>query len=398
MARKKRKRWPRIVALGALTTLVAGMLILALVDKFAPDQTYVPKSMTELPAKVISAVMQPLQKGFASVSNGVTGYLENWKLRKTIEIEYNKLRAQNDELTYEALRNDELEQENDRLRNMLNVFDEKKKQNPIMATVIAKETGNWFQMFEIDKGKEHGIKENMAVINARGLIGYIYNVFDTSAQVISIIDNRAGVSGIISSTRDQGVVRGTLGYENEATCRMYYLPVDLVPRPGDTVVTSGIGLPFPKGIPIGEVRESTRYMAENKQYVVIEPYVDFQHLEEVIVLVYEAAAETNTEGSDGQVVYEHQPLDTPRPVPDLDADTIDDPNLGAVTAPPRATRKPSSISAEDGQQPIATGDPDHTLEPGATPTPNPELDRLLQEELEAEMAMEAEAEAEGLTP
>ena len=63
-------------------------------------------------------------------------------------------------------------------------------------------------------------------------------------------------------------MRGTLDVDGTAMCRMYYLPDDFLPRPGDTVVTSGVGMSFPKGIPIGTVRESTRGMESNKSYVV----------------------------------------------------------------------------------------------------------------------------------
>lgn len=383
MAKPKRK-WPKITAMVLAATVLTGSLALVLVEKFAPNQTYIPQSIVELPSKVIAAVMSPMQSAFAWATDGVSGYLESWKLRKTIEIEYNKLKAQNDDLVYQALYNQELEDKIARLEAQLGVFESHMEQNPILASVTGKETGNWFQMFTIDKGARHDIKANMAVINADGLIGYIYKVYETSSEVISIIDSRAGISGIIQSTRDQGVVRGTLGLGDEATCRMYYLPVDLVPRPGDTVVTSGIGLPFPKGLKIGVVRESTRYMDENKHYVVIEPEVDFQHIEEVIVLVYEPAEEDMPDSHDGQIDYVPSVLDTPRPVPPI-GEGIDDPNLGAITPPPRATRAPVEgmlLDERDQVDPDAT--PEFTLAPGATPTPNPELDALMQQELDEE--------------
>lgn len=389
MAKPKRK-WPRIVAMILVGTVLIGGVSLVLVDKFAPDQTYIPQSIVQIPGEVVSGIIRPMQGIFAWMSNGVNGYLRNLKLQKTIEIEYNELKKQNDQLIYDSLYVKELEEENQRLKDQLKVFQAYEEQNPVMATVTKKETGNWFQMFTIDRGERHGIKINMAVINVDGLIGYVYKVYETTAEVISIIDSRAAISGIIQSSRDQGIVRGTLGADDEATCRMYYLPVDQIARPGDTVVTSGIGLPFPKGIRIGEVRESTRYMDENKHFVVIEPYVDFQHIEEVIVLVYEPSAEEMPEDNDGQVLYEPMPLDTVRPVPPL-GEQFEDPNLGAVTPPPRATRMPSEGSGmEEAEGASASefeqyaGDPTYTLAPGATPTPNPELDALMREEMEAD--------------
>lgn len=381
--RKTKRKWPKILAMALVTTLLGGMVSLVLVEKFAPDQTYIPKHLVSLPARLISAAVKPFQGAFAWAAHGVSGYLESWKLRKTIEIEYNKLKAQNDELIYQALYNAELEAKNAEYKELLGIVDQYRTQNPVVANVTGKETGNWFQMFMIDAGKNRGIQQGMAVIDkSGGLIGSVYKVQDTSAQVISIIDSRSSVAGIIQSTRDQGVIRGTLGLEDDPTCRMYYLPVDLVPRPNDVVVTSGIGQPFPKGIEIGVIRESTRYMDENKHYVVIEPKADFEHLEEVIVLVYEPSPEEVPDANDGQIQYEPVPLDTRRPEPII-GEQVEDPNLGAVTAPPRVTRAPV-----DGQIAPTPSGPASTLAPGATPTPDPELDRLLQEELEALEALE----------
>lgn len=390
--KKKKTKGLRIVAMVLGLTLLIGCVALVLVENLMPTQQYIPQNIVSLPSRVVSAVLKPFQSAFSWTTNYVSDYLANFKLRKTIEIEYNKLRAENDELTYKSLLNDELEAENERLRNMLNVFDEKKSMNPIMAQVTGKETSSWFQMFTIDKGSKQGIKENMAVINADGLIGYIYKVYETSSEVISIVDSRASVAALIESSRDQGIVKGTLGIEEDAACRMYYLPVDLVPRPGDTVVTSGVGLSFPKGLKIGVIRESTRYMDENKHYVVIEPYVDFMHIEEVIVLIYEAAQEDMPDANDGQLSYVPSMLDTPRPSPSIGAQ-VNDPNLGAVTPPPRATRMPGeSIEPEATVAPTGLtvtqmyegADAFYTIPPDATPTPNPELDELMRQELESE--------------
>ena len=390
--KKKKTKGLRIVAMVLGLTLLIGCVALVLVENLMPTQQYIPQNIVSLPSRVVSAVLKPFQSAFSWTTNYVSDYLANFKLRKTIEIEYNKLRAENDELTYKSLLNDELEAENERLRNMLNVFDEKKSMNPIMAQVTGKETSSWFQMFTIDKGSKQGIKENMAVINADGLIGYIYKVYETSSEVISIVDSRASVAALIESSRDQGIVKGTLGIEEDAACRMYYLPVDLVPRPGDTVVTSGVGLSFPKGLKIGVIRESTRYMDENKHYVVIEPYVDFMHIEEVIVLIYEAAQDDMPDANDGQLSYVPSVLDTPRPSPSIGAQ-VNDPNLGAVTPPPRATRMPGeSIEPEATVAPTGLtvtqmyegADAFYTIPPDATPTPNPELDELMRQELESE--------------
>ena len=384
MAKPKRK-WIRIAAMVVAAVVLIGSVALVLVEKFAPDQTYIPQSLVSIPSTVISTILKPFQGVFSWVSNGVVDYLETWKLRKSIEIEYNRLVQENNELIYRSMYVESLEAENERLKKELKVFNEyeSRKQNPVHANVTAKETGNWFQVFTIDKGEDDGVEPYMAVVNGDGLIGYTMTVGKTTSQVITIIDSRAGVSGLIESSREQGIISGTLGIDDEPTCRMRYLPDDLVPRPGDTVVTSGIGYPFPKGIPIGEVRESTRYVDDNKRYFVIEPYVDFQHIEEVIVLVYTPEVEEISDTSDNQGRYVAGPLDTARPIPTIGSD-IEDPNINAVTPPPRATRVPSSgtIDPEGELGTVAPTGSAMTLDPNASPSPSPspDLDSLLWEE------------------
>jgi hypothetical protein len=160
---------------------------------------------------------------------------------------------------------------------------------------------------------------------------------------------------------------------------MYYLPVDLVPRPGDIVETSGIGMPFPKGIQIGEVRESTLFMDQNKHYVVIEPMVNFRHIQKVMVLIYEPAQEDIPQGNDGQIAYVPQPLDTARPIPTFGAE-IEDPYLGSITPPPRVTRAPALDDGMEGFDDFDAleamlGIPDGML------APDPEFQALVNQEM-----------------
>lgn len=383
MAKPKRK-WPRILAMVLTASLLTGFLALALVEQLAPTQEYIPQGLVSLPGRIVSAVVKPFQGAFAWATAQVTGYLETRKLRGEIEIEYNKLKAQNDELIYAAMYNDELQAEIDELKGKLEIFEDVKTQNPIVANVTSKETSNWFQMFTIDKGSNDKIENFMAVINQDGLIGYVYKTYDTSAEVISIIDSRASVSGVIQSSREQGTVRGTLGMDDEATCRMYYLPEDLVPRPGDIVVTSGIGMPFPSGIKIGTIRESTRQTAENKSYVVIEPAVDFKNLETVIVLVFKPASEQMPDASDRQNDYVPSPLDSARPIPSP-GEQLDDADLGGATMPPRPNRLPDEDEDALGELGESqTMDPNATVNPNATPTPNPDLDEPEDEDYTGE--------------
>ena len=219
------------------------------------------------------------------------------RLRSNWEAEYNRVVAENMELASVVARNAELEKQLSQFTNMQEEIVTNANMNPLTAQVIAREQGTYFSVFTVNKGSRDGVEPYMAVTISGALVGFTETVYGTSCTVRTIIDSDASIAGMIQSSRDQGIVSGTLGVDGTALCRMYYLPDDSLPRPGDQVVTSGVGFSFPKGIPIGTVRESTRGMEGNKQYVVIEPQADFQHLEYVIILRYKPEAEA-IEGRD----------------------------------------------------------------------------------------------------
>ena len=217
------------------------------------------------PEAILNTGITVAQRALSGVTQYVSGYLYRVKLRSNIEYEYNQLKAQNEELILKSLLYDEVVEENVQLRALLGEYEARAEMNPVLARVIASETGNYFSTFTINKGRKDGVDNQMAVITADGLVGYVYEVFDTTSKVITIIDDQASLAALIESSRDQGAVKGTLGSSGEALCRMYYLSADSVPRPGDRVITSGVGVSFPKGLVIGYVRESTRAIEDNNQ-------------------------------------------------------------------------------------------------------------------------------------
>ncbi|MBR1408505.1 MAG: rod shape-determining protein MreC [Clostridia bacterium] len=321
------------------------------------------------PEAILNTGMTVLQRTVSAATQYVGGYLYRLKLRSNIEYEYNQLKAQNDELILKSLLYDEVVEENTQLRALLGEYETKADMNPVLARVIASETGNYFSTFTINKGRRDGVDNQMAVITADGLVGYVYEVFDTTSKVITIIDDQASLAALIESSRDQGAVKGTLGSSGEALCRMYYLSADSVPRPGDRVITSGVGVSFPKGLVIGYVRESTRAIEDNKHYIVVEPAADFEHIENVLVLRYYAQVEEMPENY----------------------------NNTEVIVAPIATARPQAVIEEErltASTPVPLPDA-----PGrATPTPAPQvIDFVIDEEAMGDMAERFREAGEGQT-
>ncbi len=307
MAKRERTRMEKL--LRVLTVLLLVTLIV-----LAGYSQYVNK--TFFPENALATALAPIKSFFSGAADYVADYVAKVKLRGNLEFEYNKLRSENEQLMYRALLAEELQDRNDYLLSLLGEYNMSIPLNPLYARVIDREFGNWFSEFTLNKGSNDGVKTNMAVMTPTGMVGNVVEVFETTCKVITIIDSNFKIGGLIVSSRDQGVVQGTLGIDGKALCRMYYLPAASVPRPGDTVVTSGVGLPFPKGLPLGKVRESKRSLDENKYYIVIEPTADFQHIEEVLILRYEPTIEVRPEGEEDDQIQIVAPP-TPRPTPNV---------------------------------------------------------------------------------
>ena len=342
----------------------------------------------EAPENAVSSFFTPIQSFFSDITETVAGYFRSMKLRSNIEAEYNALRAENEQLVYKAMLADELQQTLSQYEDLSDEIAANASMRPIVATVIGRSDANYFSTMTINKGLEDGVEDYMAVTISGALVGYTESTQEHKSTVRTVIDSNASIAAIIQSSRDQGTVRGTLGIDGTPMCRMYYLPEDNLPRPGDLVVTSGVGLSFPKGIPIGVVRESTRGMDANKQYIILEPKVDFQHLEYVIVLRYKPQAGEVEGRENGRTNIELVPLESARPspeVPQIAASLFDSPTPVASdtvretpSPSPEATETPSPTpvpTVTDSSVPLETPIEYQVVnlhsDPTPTPTPTP---------------------------
>ena len=342
----------KLIVVGVAVLLVVGLVGLHLVSTIFGNEAL------GVGDDLVASVVTPAQNGFSAMVDWVVDRLYQLKLYSRLELEYNNLRQENEQLVYRAMLADELSYKLSVYENLYDEISVNESMNPLVATVIGREAGNYFSVFTINKGSNDGVGEFMAVTMDGALIGYTYDVSATKSLVRTIIDSEASIAGLISSTRDQGTVRGTLGIDGKAMCRMYYLPEDHLPRPGDVVVTSGVGMSFPKGIPIGKVKESTRGMESNKQYIVVEPQADFEHVEYVIVLRYQpTAGDIDAQGIDSTDLS-LVPLETAAPVPTI--------QIGSDFYQLAPTPEPTETPA-----PTETPVPGETLPPGTETTPAP---------------------------
>jgi rod shape-determining protein MreC len=174
----------------------------------------------------------------------------------------------------------ETEQENIRLRKILG-FEEKFKLETIVARVIAKDVSTDFRAIRINRGERSGVRRNMAVITNEGIVGRVLRTTSNTADVVTVLDLLSAVDAIDERSRAHGIVEGL----TDDICEMRYTVRTDDIQPGDILVSSGVGLIFPRTIPVGVVSKVDRKQFGITQHVEVRPSVDFSKLEEVMVVV-----------------------------------------------------------------------------------------------------------------
>jgi len=158
-------------------------------------------------------------------------------------------------------------------------------QKLVAARVIGKDPSGLFKSIIINKGKSSGLSVNMAVVNEGGVVGKIVSVSKNYSKVLLLIYQNSAVDCLIERSRDFGIVKGLS--RDEAVMIMDYVLKSTDIIVGDTLVTSGIGGVFPKGIPVGTITEIKDPTEELFMEVKVAPSVDFSKLEEVLVILME---------------------------------------------------------------------------------------------------------------
>lgn len=236
--------------------------------------------------KGVAFAFKPVQSAVDSVARGIGGLVTTIGEIDTLRRTNNELAAENATLSAENARAKEIERENQILTGLLQVQSGLGFKT-VASTVISRETSEFRRVVTIDVGTDHGIVVgDVVVADGGGLVGRVTAVAGSSASVLMINDTSSTVIGQLGTNQATGSVIGQLGgvlvMENiDSTERVQI---------NDQVVTAGIDLgngvrsPFPKGLLIGTVVDDQRDANAVVQTAFIEPAVDLDKLEYVLVI------------------------------------------------------------------------------------------------------------------
>lgn len=244
-------------------------------------------------------IFVPMQQGINHTGSWIFDTANDFKKLSEVLEENEKLKEENAELTNQ-LTNAKIEQyELENLRELFSLSQKYPTYEKVAANVIAKDSGNWFSTFTINRGQKDGIKPGMNVIAGSGLVGIVTDVGPNYSKVRSIIDDANNVSAMVPTTGDNFIVSGNLKTMNESMLITFsgLRDAENNVKVGDPVITSYVSDQYHQGILIGYIASIENGPNNLTKIGTIAPVADFMHIEDVLVIknIKEIGYETATE-------------------------------------------------------------------------------------------------------
>ena len=260
--------------IGIIITIIILILAVILSNIDVKNMSYV--------ENVFSSIVMPIQNGLTYLKNKMAGNNSFFEDISKLQEENEELKKRNSELEQSLRELEIIKAENETLKEYVNLKDKYRNYQTIPAYIINKDITNYNETIVINVGEKDGIKTNMTVIADQGLVGHVISTTQTTAKIRTIIDTASSVSSTISTTREAIIVTGTL--EKNSTLKASYIPTDATILENDKIETSGLGGIYPKGIPIGTIKEIVNTKNITDRYAYVETAVDFKKLETVLVI------------------------------------------------------------------------------------------------------------------
>lgn len=226
----------------------------------------------------------PLQTGVNAVGNGIYTEYRDYTQLKTALAENERLKEAVAQLTEDNTRLQAGQFELQRLRELYSLDQNYMDYEKIGARIIAKDSGDWFHVFRVNKGSADGVKVDNNVIAGGGLVGIVTDVGANYATVRSIIDDSSRVSSMALQSGDRCIVAGDLTLFEDGRLRITDITKDGDVKEGDQIVTSNISSKFLPGILIGYAADITINPERLTKSGYLIPVADFDNLQEVLII------------------------------------------------------------------------------------------------------------------
>lgn len=215
----------------------------------------------------------------AFIDQGISGVWHSYVALQSVQAENEQLRQDIEWLKGQNNQLREAAAATERLTALLH-FKEQALPTLLAAQVIGRDATSWYRSVILNKGESDGIKPDMGVITAAGVVGRVVKTNSATSVVLLVTDPNNAIAGLIQRTRDEGIVEGT----QQGLAKLKYIPMLSSARSGDHVVTSGLVGGFPRGLALGTISRIDKEEGALFQSAELMPEVDVSRLEEVLVI------------------------------------------------------------------------------------------------------------------
>jgi rod shape-determining protein MreC len=258
------------------------LLALAVPFYFLRANVRDPTKQSTGPDRIIVRIAAPIQFAAATLARGLSNLWGDYVYLVDVKEDNRSLASQNARLRERVRKLEALEDENRRLRRLLELR-QNLRGDVVSAQVIGKDTSEFFHVARVSLDRDtREIGPNMPVISQDGVVGTTLKSSKDTVDVRLVVDAGSGVDVVVQRTGARGFVRGA--GEEKYACKVQYVERTDEVEVGDLLVTSGVGRRFPKGIPVATVTQVVKRDFGLYQEVVAMPTVDFSRLEEVLIV------------------------------------------------------------------------------------------------------------------
>ena len=241
--------------------------------------------LTAAPQEILSVAVAPFQRAAAAVSTGVSSLWEKYTNIDAILEENEKLTTENAELRGQMVDYDKLKAENEAYKALTNIQEQHPEMSYVSSFVIGRDPLDSFYGFTLDKGSLDGVEANDAITSDEGyLLGVVTEVDLTSCKVMTILHPSFNAAGVVSRTRDNGIITGSADYAAEGLCILSNLSRGTLTKANDQVITTGLGGVFPPDVLVGVVQELVPEASGKSTIAVIKPGADPRTVKHVFII------------------------------------------------------------------------------------------------------------------
>ena len=241
--------------------------------------------LTAAPQELLSVALAPFQKAAAFISGGAADLWEKYTNLDNIIEENETLKTENADLRKQMVDYDRVKAENDAYKALESIQSQRPEMTYLSSFVIGRDPLDSFYGFTLDRGTLDGVAENDAVISDEGyLIGVVVEAEATSCKVMTILHPSFNAAGVVSRTRDNGIVTGSSDYAADGLCVLTNLARNTLTEKGDLVITTGLGGVFPADVLVGVVKELVPEVSGKSTIAVIEPGADVRTVRHAFIV------------------------------------------------------------------------------------------------------------------